>query len=182
MAGWFGFPCFTSFRWRFSCGVSVFHFTARWQLLTGVPTVLSGQDNLEVPMSCRHQITTRESPKKRRHSISITTYSPFMGISGKKEEVHLRMWMYEWNLFSGSKIWIFICCGSTLVHAIFFSFPKFSPRIFLKSSVSCCCHPDDASTLSPSCLLAAAWEKISAFYGLKNNEIWNLVSLSILDE
>lgn len=36
---------------------------------------------------------------------------------------------------------------------IFCSFLKISYRIFLKSTVSCCCHPKDTSILSPSCWL-----------------------------
>lgn len=50
---------------------------------------------------------------------------------------------------------------------IFCSFLKISYRIFLKSTVSCCCHPKDTSILSPSCWLQHG-KKISAFCAMNN--------------
>lgn len=62
---------------------------------------------------------------------------------------------------------------------IFCSFLKISHRIFLKSSVSCCCHPKDTSTLSPSCWLQHGIK--SLLLRNEQQEKWNLVNLSILD-
>lgn len=70
----------------------MFHFTARWQLLTGDPTVQSGQDNLEVLMSDRHQITedSKETPTQHLTHNIYSIHGDF-GEEGRRtyEDVHV---------------------------------------------------------------------------------------------
>lgn len=139
----------------------MFHFTARWQLLTGVPTVQSGQDNLEVLMSDRHQITedSKETPTQHLTHNIYSIHGDF-GEEGRRTYEDVHVWMKLVFRIKNMNIHMFwkyfdIC-------DIFCSFLKISYRIFLKSTVSCCCHPKDTSILSPSCWLQHG-KKISAF-------------------
>lgn len=144
----------------------MFHFTARWQLLTGVPTVQSGQDNLEVLMSDRHQITedSKETPTQHLTHNIYSIHGDF-GEEGRRTYEDVHVWMklvFRIKNMNIHKFWkYFDICD------IFCSFLKISYRIFLKSTVSCCCHPKDTSILSPSCWLQHG-KKISAFCAMNN--------------
>lgn len=157
----------------------MFHFTARWQLLTGVPTVQSGQDNLEVLMSDRHQITedSKETPTQHLTHNIYSIHGDF-GEEGRRTYEDVHVWMKLVFRIKNMNIHMFwkyfdIC-------DIFCSFLKISYRIFLKSTVSCCCHPKDTSILSPSCWLQHG-KKNLCFLRNEQRDIWDLLDLSILD-
>uniref|UniRef100_K1Q7F1 Uncharacterized protein n=1 Tax=Magallana gigas TaxID=29159 RepID=K1Q7F1_MAGGI len=85
----------------------MFHFTARWQLLTGVPTVQSGQDNLEVLMSDRHQITedSKETPTQHLTHNIYSIHGDF-GEEGRRtyEDVHEFFKFYGNTICRGTNV------------------------------------------------------------------------------